>query len=244
MLNNSPVGESDLLLIFFTDRLGKVQVIAKGALRSHKRFMGILLSLNHLELELIPTRVRETGYFLNLASLKKSRFSISQNPERLGAGYALAELIEKSLPELSPEPILYELLESGLDRIQSARNFREELFYYLLRFLEQMGYLPSLDFCSVCGAKLKFEDAHYYFSVRKGGYVCGNCQRKPDKSLREISAGFAKTLKALRRLAPSKPAQIRLLEKDYRFGLELFNDFITWQIGASLKSLVFLKQFE
>jgi len=244
LLSSSPIGESDLLLIFFTEKLGKIKAIAKGALKSQKRFLGILLNLNQLEIELLSTHSGELGYLLNLASLVKSRLSLSQNPERLASAYALSELIEKSLPELEPEPILFELLESGLDGILEARDFEEQIFYYLLRFLEQLGYLPSLDFCAICGKKLLSRQSRYFFSISKGGFTCESCRKKSGKSLREIPAGFAQALRAIRRLSPGRPGRIRLSPKDWNLGIELFNDFIAWQMEKPLSSLNFLRQME
>lgn len=243
MLNSLPMAESDLLLILFTENLGKLKALAKGALKSQKRFLGILLNLNLLEVELVAGK-GEFRYLVNLAQLKRSRWKLAQNPLRLASAYVLAELVEKGTEDLEADLILYELLESGLERIQSERNFREQMFYYLLRMLEKLGYLPSLDFCAVCGKKFQPETAPNHFSIRKGGYVCEDCGRKPNKDLREISVGFFRTLKAIRRLSASRPARIRILEKDYQFGLQLFNDFISWQMGKPINSLEFLRKFE
>ncbi|HSC41785.1 MAG TPA: DNA repair protein RecO, partial [Candidatus Binatia bacterium] len=42
VLRNRPYGESDKIVSFFTDKFGKLTGIAKGALRSRRRFVNSL----------------------------------------------------------------------------------------------------------------------------------------------------------------------------------------------------------
>ena len=42
LLDQRPLGESDRLLVYFTQREGKVRGVARGAQRSRKRFGGSL----------------------------------------------------------------------------------------------------------------------------------------------------------------------------------------------------------
>ncbi len=242
ILFSSPVGESDLLLVLFTEKLGKIRAMAKGALRSRKRFAGILLNLNLVRIELIPSRRSESGYLLNLAEPVKSRFSLSKEPERLASAYALAELIEKATPELAPDPALFHLLEASLDQLGDSKNFRETLFYFLLQILDQLGYPPSLDCCASCGKKIAAGASRCFFSVNKGGLVCEDCRVKNKNLAQEIPAGFGRTLRALKRSDPAKASRVRISNKDWRLGLELFRDFISWHPGKSMLSLGFLKE--
>ena len=47
VLRTRPYGESDLIVDLFTESHGRTSVIAKGALRSKKRYMGVL-ELGHI----------------------------------------------------------------------------------------------------------------------------------------------------------------------------------------------------
>lgn len=62
--------------------------------------------------------------------------------------------------------------------------------------------------------------------------------------MREIPAGFAQALKALRNLAPGKSGQPKLDDEDFKLGIELFYEFINWQVERPLLSLKFLKEFD
>jgi len=54
VLRLNPVGESDILLDLFTKEIGRLKAVAKGGLRSKKRFTGLLLTGHLLDLGLSP----------------------------------------------------------------------------------------------------------------------------------------------------------------------------------------------
>jgi len=242
LLNSIPVGESDLLAVFFTERLGKVRALAKGALRSKKRFLGILLNLNELEVELAQTRGKEIEFRLSLADLLQSRLNLSRDPLRLGSAYALAELAERAAPEQEPSAGLYRVLARSIDDIQSKKNFREYCFHSLLTILSLLGYMPALQNCAVCGKKLPAGQKSWFFSIERGGFVCEQ-DAKREANLMELSPGLAQSLSALGRPGGKGPARVRLSKKDFAAGVHLFFDFTAWHLGKPLNSLAFLKSF-
>ena len=69
-------GESDLILSFMTRDHGKVRAIAKGAMRSQKRFMGQFLLFQHLELSLVQPKQTEES----LAAPRAERFGRQTGP--------------------------------------------------------------------------------------------------------------------------------------------------------------------
>jgi len=240
LLNSIPVRESDLLLVLFTEKLGKVRGLAKGALRSKKRFLGTLLNLNELEIELAPARSREIDYRLENADLLKSRLALSREPERLACALVLAELIERASPELSPEPLLYRLLAQGIENISVRKNFREYFLHSLLSELARLGYMPSLNTCAIDALKLEPKMKDYLFSIERGGLVCG--RHAGGAGLKRISPGLAQSLRAISREG-GRSLRVRLSEKDWVAAVNLFFEFTAWHLERPLLSMLFLKNF-
>jgi len=242
ILNSSPIQESNLLLVLFTERLGKLRALAKGALKSKKRFLGILLHLNQLEVELSPSPGSEVKFLLSQAELIKSRLSLAQNPVRLSSASALCELLEKALPELEPVPKLFQTIDRAIDQIQFQPNFQSYFFYCLLKILAQLGYLPALESCPVCGEKIPQRPKAFLFSLAMGGFLCPKCSRQK-KNLIELPLALGQTLRAFPKLKLNKIAQLKLTAQQWSSLLKLFSAFTAWHLEKPILSLQFLMEF-
>jgi len=243
LLNSTPSRESDLLLVFFTEKMGKLRASAKGALRSKKRFVGALLNLNELEIELAATLGKEIEFRLDHAEIIKSRFGLAKNPERLACACALAELLEKAAPDTEPAPRLYELLAAGIDSIQKAKNFRGYFIYFFLQIISRLGYQPVLESCVKCRKKHSAKAKQFYFSAKRGGMVCENCEGA-EKNLLPVSLSLGRSLIAISNPDLKKAVRVRLSEKDWRAAIDLLFKFSAWHLEKPVNSLEFLMQFQ
>jgi len=243
LLNSAPIRESDLLLILFTEELGKIRALAKGALRSKKRFLGALLNLNELAIELSPARGKEIEFRLELADIIKSRFGLSRDPARLACACALAELAERAAPDLQPSFELYQLLGKSLDAISTVKNFREYFIYFLLKILDSLGYLPSLENCAMCGKSLPEKPKTFRFSIGRGGFVCESCAGS-EKPLIAVSPSLAQSLRAMNRLSLKPAGRLRISEKDWLAAIDLMFKFVAWHLERPIQSLGFLRDLK
>jgi len=243
LLNSTAVRESDLLLIFFTEKLGKLRASAKGALRSKKRFVGALLNLNELEIELAATLGKEIEFRLDHAEIIKSRFELAKKPERLACAYALSELLEKAAPDTEPAPHLYDLLAEGIDSIQKAKNFRGYFLYFFLQIISRLGYQPVLKSCAKCHKKHSAKAKQFFFSVKRGGLICEDCEGA-EKNLRPVSVSLGRSLIAISNPDLKKAVRVRLSEKDWRAAIDLLFRFSAWHLEKPINSLEFLMQFQ
>jgi DNA repair protein RecO (recombination protein O) len=239
LLNSAALRESDLLAVFYTLKLGKVRALVKGAKRSRKRFLGIMLHLNELEIELAPLRGREIEFRLENADLVRSRLSLALNLEKLACAFALAELVEKASPEMESDPELFRLLNDGIDAVSTPKSHREAFCQFQLDILNRLGYLPALDRCAGCGGRLEAKLGSLCFSVPRGGFVCQRCAMR-EKSLLQLSAGLARSLSSISRAGKSLADRIRLAEKDWLPVVNLLFSFTAWHLEKPLSSLGFL----
>jgi DNA repair protein RecO (recombination protein O) len=76
-----------------------------------------------------------------------------------------------------------------------------------LRLLDELGYRPSLEACSVCSSRL--EAVQNYWSSLAGGAVCGGCADDAIRLL-PLSVNALKVLRLLNRAAFAEVARIRL----------------------------------
>ncbi len=83
-----------------------------------------------------------------------------------------AELASLLIEEHDPHPELFDLLESTVGQLSTPRA--EEVFLaFELTMLQQTGHLAELAACVECGNELSHAA---YFSPRRGGIVCRNCE--------------------------------------------------------------------
>ena len=230
VLSSSDFGESDRIASLFTLEHGRMKGFARGARNSRKRFGPALETFARIELQL----VRKDG----LSSLRQADV-ITVYPgirgDLSGIAHALyaCELVDSITPEGQPLPRLYRLLTAYLERLDCGAADDADRRMFEINLLNILGYRPSLETCSICGAGFGETVA----IVQSGGELtCRFCV----KSGRSITAQTRKSL-------------LSCLSTG-RFGLELFSadgllqagllldEAVSAHTGRKLKSLEFLRQ--
>ncbi len=175
LLRSVDYGEADRIVTWLTDAFGRVSVMARGARKSTRRFVGALEPFAVIELEVALGR----GELGRLASARLVR----GYPRLLGrldamqsAGRAL-ELVRAVAPERHADERLvptvarwFELLDEGAPA--SARVAFE------LRFLAIAGWPPRLTSCGRCG-RAAGEGRAALFDPGLGAIVCRACGGGP-----------------------------------------------------------------
>jgi DNA repair protein RecO (recombination protein O) len=239
LLNSWVARESDLILTLLTPELGRVRAAAKGALRSKKRFVGALLNLNELEVELASTLGKEIEFRLDHAEIVKSRMALASDPARLACAAALAELVEKAAPDAEPNPTLYNLLDAGIGATGKTRNFREHFIYFFLQIISRLGYQPVLESCAKCHKKHAAKAKKFVFSVKRGGLVCEDCE-SAEKNVFPVSLSLGRSLIAISNPDLKKATRVRLSPKDFAAAVDLLSKFSAWHLEKPVNSLEFL----
>ena len=176
ILRLSPRGESDLMVDLYTRQHGRLGVLAKGAKRSKKRFVGILLTGHHLEVELTP--FRKGGDLLSLASagLAAGHAALRQDWRKFLIASPVWELLLKCTARQDPHPAAFDLALAtlaGFEAAQSKNKAASLLILFLARLLAESGFGLVLDCCLACGVETP-NSGQAYLSLQ-GGAVCGCC---------------------------------------------------------------------
>lgn len=169
VLSNSDYGDSDRIVSLFTLEHGRLKGFARGARNSRKRFGPALETFARIDLQL--------NHKEGLSSLRSADVITLYPGIRgiLGAiahGLYACELVESLTPEGHPLPRLYRLLATYLERLDSGHVDDADRRLFEINLLNILGYRPSLQECSRCGAAF---DARGALMQHGGELVCRFC---------------------------------------------------------------------
>lgn len=230
--------ESDRILTLFTETLGKIGAIAKGARSSRRRFGGALEPFALLEISLAPGRGRDRLMVITEASVIDDNSTLGTSLERVGAAAFLTELTREVVPQDEPDVRMFEALETGLRLLASPGSaIRPLVLASQLRILALAGFAVSTGACNVCGRTLP-GGRKAFFDPRRGGVICTGCGGGPIL----LEAPVADALSLLGRISPSDAAGLDLpteILADIERAVEIF---VEEHLERQLKSNAFRVQ--
>jgi DNA repair protein RecO (recombination protein O) len=165
--------ESSRVITWFTSDFGKLATIAKGAKRLKGPFEAALDLLAQCEVVIL----RKSSGGLDILTEAKLLKRFAPSPNSLGnlyAGYYLAELLDGLCEEDEPHPRLFDAAQRTLDSLESGGNLALIVAKFELDLLRDLGHLPELELCVLCGQPLE-PATHYGFDLSAGGLVCPHC---------------------------------------------------------------------
>jgi DNA repair protein RecO (recombination protein O) len=169
------LGESDLIVTFFTPHRGLLKGVAKAARRSRKRFVNCLdvCSLVSLEYDL----KKEGGlWFLHSGRLINGYPDLRSDFALLSAASYLIELMEILFPSGVSDRKIFDLLKDSLASLTSPKRAVSIPLVFEARALAVGGYRLNLGKCSECGRAYKGEGMAV-FKPEKGGITCLKCEQ-------------------------------------------------------------------
>lgn len=216
VLSRVAYGEADLVVHLFTEELGRIPALARGARRSQKRFGGALEPIHTLSID-VSEKPGSDLSTLHEARLVTPRTAITTSLEALEvAGKALAWL-RRCAPTHTAEPKPFRALEEFLDELDQGRietTPNGHLAAFGLRLLDGLGFGLCLDRCIGCD-KLCPPNTSSLVNPERGGLVCRACGGGPIK----VDAACRQALSQASRgeihaIAPEwTPLTIRIVER-------------------------------
>ena len=170
VLQTSPLGEADLMVVLLTPDLGKVRAAAKNARNSKRRFAGGLPA-GALG-EATVTRRREGALwrldgFRSVAEVS----ALGRDLTRFAYVAYLCELTDVLVVEPEPEARRFAALAEAVGETLRNDPRPAVMRRYELRLLDSLGLLPALHGCCVCGEAGAGRD-EIAFSPERGGTLC------------------------------------------------------------------------
>ncbi|HXZ62488.1 MAG TPA: DNA repair protein RecO, partial [Acidimicrobiales bacterium] len=149
-LRSYRLGEADRIVVFLTERHGKVRAVAKGVRRTNSKFGARLEPLTHVDLLL--WQGRSDLDIVNQVEVLDSFRPVREDLGRLPRGMALLEVTDQMAQERHPDPRLYTMLVGALRALADERTDPALLApSFFLKALVHEGAGPVLDECAVCG---------------------------------------------------------------------------------------------
>lgn len=238
VLHTRDYGESDRLIVFYSEARGKLRGIAKGARRSRKRFVHTFELCSLVDL---TYRERKGLIWIEACKLLEPYLALRVEVERWGYAALLAEVILEMVPEADPQTGLFELVRQTLSRLSEDKDPLNILVLFLLRFLDIAGYLPALDQCDVCHRPYT-SATDWWWRLNEGTLVCPE-HRGVFKQLR-LDLGTLMIIQQCRKAPLAKMWRLHLLPSKRRPLLQALVEWIRHQIRKDLKSFRLLEQLK
>ena len=177
VLRTWPFQEADLLVSLFTRDLGRVRGVAKSALRSRRRFGGTLEPMTWVRAT-YAEKPRQELVRIDQFELLTSPLAQPVDYLRATTLALYAEVLDNVLPDHDPQDAIFRLTLTVLEQTRTDTCWLP-LTYFTLWITRLLGWLPTLDRCTICAAPL---DVAAYFHILSDGLCCA-VHRQPNSSL-------------------------------------------------------------
>lgn len=236
MLKSTIYGEADVLVSLLTRRAGRIRAVAKGAMRSKKRFMNCLDLFG-----LVWVSLEDKGRdLLRLDSCDLiSRPEMGGDAFRLGLACLAVEAADMFCPEQEPAPIIYSLLAQTLELLPGHSRPKDLCLTFLLRLLHESGFGPAMEGCLSCGLPLD-KAGRLGLHPLAGGLICENC--KPD--LPALSQGAIRTVIRCQQAETESLPRLSFPAAELDRIFQLTGLSLTARSERELKSLAYLRKLK
>ncbi len=198
ILRTTNYSETSKVYRVYTLEHGLQSVIAKGIRRPCNRMLGVLETLNHVDLIYYKKRGR-TLFTLSQAAIVETFNGLADDLHRYYRASALAEIVLKLGMEEEGNEQIFRLLIHGLRTLsrRPLKTLGDRTLSYIWGMLALLGYAPGLGPCVNCGKKTG-DETFYSFSVRGGGLICDTCSDEAAGDIYNVSARMIDVLSAER----------------------------------------------
>jgi DNA repair protein RecO (recombination protein O) len=242
VLRTQPLRESDLLVVLYTDSLGRVSAVARGARKSQRRFAGAL-SLLVLGRYQLGRRPRGDLWSLESAEVVREWTRLAVDVVAVAHASYAAELVGAVLPAELPEPHALEIVVALWEALAAGGPSPGALRAVELALLDLAGHRPAIDHCAACSAEI---GDGAVFDPERGGAICRNCAaRGRNTGIRPLDPATRGYLRAVAEL--ETPRDGHALDADPRFsaaerasGRDALVAMVTNLVGKPLRSLEYL----
>ena len=221
-------GESDKIVTFFCQEIGKLTGIAKGAHRSKKRFVNKLELFTFLQITY--SRTKKGGMALiNDAELVNSFIELRTSAKRFQAASVIRELILLSTSEQLRDDNLFKLILWSFHALDQKQKCENIVALFLVKLFDCIGYRPDFTGCRNCGL-VYHSSSPAALSIMAGGLICSKCMSTGDFIGRRLTAGTIQSFLSIQDQPLDKIERIKLsgtiltevLESMYRYSRYLF----------------------
>lgn len=247
VIRSVDVKDSDRLITIFTEEMGAVTAMARGARSLKSRKMSSTMQFCYGNFVLYGTADK---LWVKEAELIESFFDISSTIE----GLALAGYIAEVLCDVTVSVAECELLRLSLNSLYAIASGKYRLdkvkAVFEIRAASILGFMPDVHACSVCASGAP----EYFFDIMGGELQCTECKRKAELShvsfeltheariIAQITEGARAALEYSIHAPIEKIFSFSISEEDMRLFAKASEEYILNQLERSFRSLEFYKE--
>ncbi|GEA32469.1 DNA repair protein RecO [Clostridium diolis] len=165
--------ENDKLVWFYTEKLGKITAIVRGAKKSKSKFLALTLPLCYGEYMVYKGK---SLYTLQEGKIIQSFQGLLNDLHKLTYSSYLCELIDIACTDNEINMKLFKTLITTLYLLNTdALDYELLIRAFELRLLKTTGYNLTLNNCSVCRKKISSSN---YISLSHYGGICDECPKE------------------------------------------------------------------
>lgn len=242
VLRSRPFGESDKIVSFLTENYGKLTGIAKGALRSRRRFVNSLdpFALVHLH---FYDRPHSNLAFILSADLQRAFRQLSAGLDRIAYASYLTEITDGLIGDREENTDVFRHLKDGLTYLEENGASLRFLTFFELKLLRLAGYQPTFEYCKRCRKNHETgADLRWHFSPVDGGILCDVCARTRREilPLSQLAVGILTDLQNENSVPAVRSTLPASVVKEIR---SVALRFVEHHVEREIKSAAFLYQF-
>ena len=230
ILGKKDVGETDRIYTILTFEAGKIKVLGKGARRPNAKLAGHLEPITYSEIFL--SKSKGAGKLTGAATIENfSKLKI--DIESLVQVAYTVKVLGKIIPEQQEEKKIFNSLIGYLTVMENLSDKgvsdKKEIVTlgFLFKLLENSGYKIEIKECVICGSKLR--PSNNYFSVSRGGVMCGNCHKAEAEKIK-IEDSSIKFMRLFGKNKISSLEKLNSSKKDIDDLSKIIKKSIAWAI--------------
>ncbi len=239
--------ESDRLLTIFTEEMGAVTALARGARSLKSRKMSSTMQFCYGAFVLFK---KDDKYTVRDAELIESFYGIRESLDAL----ALAAYIAEVLSDVTTAESDRDLLRLSLNSLYAISERTHPVAIvkaaFEIRAASVLGFMPDVVSCNECERR----DGEFFFDIMGGFVECPDCRKKradayiPSEEDRErrivriLSEGARQALEYCIHCPIERIFSFRLAEEDTRLFTQAAEDYLINQLERSFKTLDFYNQ--
>jgi len=170
VLKQMPIGETNRIITFYTQSVGKVAAVARGVRRPGNKFGGSLEILNHVQTSISRGRSLDN---VNECVVIDSFKNLREDLTAIAEGIYVAELVDTFGEDKSPNPRLFDIFLETLSNLDNFQHPEFWIAWFEFRLLHVSGFLPEFMNCVQCRNSLDRSD--HMFDPVAGGILCPSC---------------------------------------------------------------------
>ncbi|SHE64738.1 DNA replication and repair protein RecO [Seinonella peptonophila] len=205
-------GESDQIVRLFSEQLGRISLMARGAKKTRSRLSAATEPL--IEAEFLFFQGSGISS-LSQADVINSHRQIRDDLLQMAYAAYWLSLIEHNIEEQEPHPALYRRLVKLLHSLEHEVDAEVLTRIWELTILEIAGYKPIFDRCVRCHRSPE----QFFLSVNQGGFLCQQCRSSDHFSI-SLAEPVGKLLPMLQQIDITRIGKVSVKSETNK-GLEI-----------------------